>query len=234
MSRSHHEEHLQIGRYIRDIVFAASDGIVTTFSVVAGVVGAQLSPIVILIIGAANILADGFSMAAGNYLGTKSERELYRREEAIELKEIKEKPEIELAEIKDILHNKGYRGQKLETMAKLITENKQYWVDFMMHEEMGLSIPNENSGLPQAVITFVSFAIAGTIPLLPYLFQTGQSAFRYAVIITFVTLFVVGALRTFFSQRSWLYLGLEMLLIGGSAATLAYVVGYALRFIVAS
>ncbi len=230
----HREEHIKIGRYIRDIVFAANDGIVTTFSVVAGVVGAHLSPVVIVVIGLTNILADGFSMATGNYLGTKSEKELYEREESIEYKEIEQKPEVELLEIREILKAKGYKGKKLDQITELISDNKHYWVDFMMHEEMKLFSPEEESPIRQAAATFISFAIAGFIPLIPYLFGSGTNSFRIAVISTFMTLFIIGALRTFFSKRSWFYLGIEMLIIGGSAATLAYLAGYALRFIVGS
>lgn len=229
---AHREKHIALGRYLKDIIFAANDGIVTTFAVVAGVVGAALSPAVILIIGFASLIADGFSMATGNYLGNKSEKEFYLKEEAVEKKEILEIPEKEREEVKNILALKGYASEQLEQMLKLITANKKYWVDFMMHEEIGLLAPDVRSSLSSALATFISFIIAGSIPLIPFLITGGPSAFSDSIIFTGAALFSVGASRKFFSNRSWLLSGLEMLLIGGSAAAMAYVVGFALKSLI--
>ncbi|MBI2024627.1 MAG: VIT1/CCC1 transporter family protein [Candidatus Harrisonbacteria bacterium] len=225
----HREKHILLGRYLKDIVFAANDGIVTTFAVVAGVVGAALSPVVILIIGFASLIADGFSMATGNYLGSKSEKEFYLKEEAVEKREIKEIPEKELEEIRRILKRKGYDGKNLEEMVRLISSNEKYWLDFMMHEEIGLLTPEAYSPFVSATATFVSFIAAGSLPLWPYVIFGGDSVFTISAVATGVTLFIVGALRKFFSNRSWFASGVEMLLVGGSAATLAYFAGFFLQ-----
>ena len=226
------ERHIRTGRYLKDIIFAANDGIITTFAVVAATVGGALSPAVILIVGFANLFADGFSMATGNYLGTKSEQDFYRKEEAEEYREVKDIPEQERQEIKDILSHKGYQGQELEQMTGLICSNEKFWVEFMMLEELKLSNPGGESAAKNAFITFVSFVCAGIIPLLPYLFFGTTASFFSAAIFTGAALFSVGALRAFFSRASWMFLGFEMLAIGGVAAGIAYGIGFAIRALV--
>lgn len=225
------ERHVRLGHYLRDIIFAANDGLITTFAVVAGVVGAALSPLIVLIIGFTSLIADGFAMAAGNYLGTKSEKDLYKKEENIERQEIISCRDRELEEIRTILKNKGFAGEKLETMVGLISSNEQYWVDFMMYEELGLFLPEVNYPIRHATATFVSFITVGSIPLLPYLLLTGDHAFVTSAAISAATLFTVGALRKFYSNRSWFMSGLEMLFIGGLASGIAYLTGFLLKSI---
>ena len=233
MPHSIHErkKHIRIGRYLKDIVFAANDGIVTTFAVVAGTVGAALSPAVVIILGFANLLADGISMAAGNYLGTKSEMDFYKREREIEEHEIDTIPDDERAEVRDIVHGMGYAEPDAGQLVGLITKNRGFWVDIMMHKELGLFAPDHESPLKNALATFVSFAIAGFMPLIPYVFGI-NTTFGISIAITAVTLFVVGSLRSYFSDKSWLMLGLETLAVGGLAATVAYGVGLLLRYVV--
>lgn len=223
------ERHARLGQYLKDVVFAANDGIVTTFAVIAGTVGADLSVTIILIIGIASLIADGFSMATGNYLGTKSEQELYYLEESREKTEVRTMREEELLEIRKILSEKGFTGDKLEQMIDLISSNEKYWVDFMMHEELSLYLPSSKNPLLHAVATFCAFILAGILPLLPYLFIQNSNNFLIAGIFAGLTLFTVGALRKFFSARSWLMSGLEMLLVGGSAALIAFLIGFVLK-----
>lgn len=226
------ERHMKTGRYLKDIVFAANDGIVTTFAVVAGTVGADLSPAVILIIGFSSMIADGFSMAGGNFLGTRSEKDFYRKEEQEEYREIKEIPERERQEIRDILIEKGYSGEKLEQMVALISGNEKFWVEFMMLEELKLYSPEDESASRNAAITFASFVIAGVIPLIPYVALGQHASFLTASIFSGAALFVVGALRAYFSPRSAIALGLEMLGVGGVAAAIAYGIGFILQALV--
>lgn len=157
-----------LGRYIKDIIYGANDGIVTTFAVVAGSVGAGLSAKVILILGFASLLADGFSMGAGNYLGSRSEREVMQAD--------------------GIMYGKS------------------------------VTVP--------ALLTFFSFIIAGSIPLLPFVFGGGGS-FTLAIITTGAALLLVGSsLGALVLHRHWMLWGFEMLLIGGTASTIAYGIGY--------
>ena len=227
---THRERHIQIGRYLKDVVFAANDGIVTTFAVVAGVVGAELSVSIILIIGFANLLADGFSMATGNYLGTKSEKEFYKKEEAIERYEIKTVRGKEIEEIRNILAKKGYSGDKLTKIVELISANEQYWIDFMMHEELGLFAEESRSPVRHAAATFLSFVTIGSVPLLPYILKL--NSFAASAIAAGIALFIAGASRKYFSGKSWIVSGLEMLLVGGFASVIAYAIGVILKAIV--
>lgn len=219
------ERHVRLGRHIKDVVYAANDGIVTTFAVVAATVGGSLSPLTILIVGVANLFADGFSMASGDYLGSKSEEDFYAKEEATEKGEVRKRPDEERAEIRDILSRKGYAGAELEDMVRLVTANKTMWVDLMMHDELGMQKPGGDSPLQSATLTFGSFVVAGSIPLLPYIFLGVEAPFRIAVSGTAAALFVIGALRSIFSGRSWIASGAEMLAVGGSAAALSYGIG---------
>lgn len=228
------EKHVRLGRHIKDVVYAANDGIVTTFAVVAATVGGALSPLTILIVGVANLFADGFSMASGDYLGSKSEEDFYAKEEAEEYREVRERPDDERDEIRDILSRKGYAGAALEDMVRLVTANKAMWVDLMMHDELGMQKPGGESPLQSAALTFGSFVVAGSIPLLPYIFLGVEAPFRIAVAGTVAALFVIGALRSIFSGRSWILSGLEMLLVGGSAAVLSYAIGAMLAGIIGS
>lgn len=233
-SRHHadHERHIRIGRFIKDIVYAANDGIVTTFAVVAASVGGALSPATILILGIANLIADGFSMASGNYLGTKSQQDLYRKEEAEEYREADEHPEEEQEEVRTILAAKGYAGQDLETMTRLVVSRRDFWVEFMMWKELKLHAPETDSPLKSAMVTFFSFVVAGSVPLLPYWIAGAQASFTSAAISTGAALFLVGTLRTRVSATSWWALGLEMLFTGGLAAGIAYGIGAAIRLVV--
>lgn len=225
--------HTKGGQYLKDAVYAAIDGIVTTFAVVAGSVGASLSPIIVIILGLANLFADGFSMAAGNFLGSRSEAQLYRQERKREEKEMDTVPDQERREIREILTRGGYKGEKLETMLTLIMENKTFAVDLMMGEEIGLLKSEDGKEFTHAFVTFISFLVAGAVPLIPYgvtLFVFGTDGeFPYAVLFTAVALFAIGALRTHFTGKHMFIAGLEMLFVGGIAAMIAYGVGFFLK-----
>ena len=123
---------------IEEFVYGATDGAVTTFAVVAGVVGAGLSPSIILILGFANLFADGFSMAVGNYLGAKSQKEFIEKKRRREEWEIDNLVEQEKQEIKDIYTQKGFKAELLNEIVNVITARRKVWIDTMMREELGL------------------------------------------------------------------------------------------------
>ncbi len=222
--------------YLKDIVYAANDGIVTTFAVVAGVVGASLSPIVILILGFANLIADGFSMASGNYLGTRSEYHHHQQEKFRQDKELESYPENAKEKVTRIFRDHGYRGEDLKSIVKLSMKNKNFFTRLILYEDKGIMPEDKNKAVRNAVATFFAFIIAGLVPLLPYVFTTGvaeaEGVFMWAVFFTGLALFFVGAMRTLFSDKSWIFGGLEMLLAGGAAAVIAFVLGAFLRFMV--
>ncbi|HYP26083.1 MAG TPA: VIT1/CCC1 transporter family protein [Blastocatellia bacterium] len=213
--------------YLRDWIYGGIDGAVTTFAVVAGVVGAGLSPQVILVIGAANIVADGFSMAASNYLGTKSEQEEFERLEAIEYRHIDRFPEGEREEVRQIFSNKGFEGEDLRRVVDLITSDRRRWVRTMLTEEYGL--PQEvRSPWLAAVSTFGAFVVCGLAPMLPYIFGSAGS-FTVSSAVTAGIFFAIGSIKSLWSTVSWWRSGLSTLAVGAMAASLAYLAGVLLR-----
>lgn len=215
------------GSYLRNMVYGANDGIVTTFAVVAGVAGASLSPKIILILGFANLVADGISMAMGNWLGTRSENQFKNEELRLEHWEIEHVPEEEAKEIEQIYKDKGFTGDDLARAVQIITSDKDRWAKEMMIHELGIIPGEEESPWKNGLATFVAFATAGLLPLLPYIFHISiKDTFTTAMIFTAVALFVVGAGRTIFTKMNWFLAGLEMLFVGALAAGSAYGVGY--------
>lgn len=238
MHRDGFSEHLHQsigGRYIKDIVYGANDGIVTTFAIVSGVAGAALSIKTVLILGFANLIADGISMGASNYLGSKSEEHYYKREKEMERWEVEHLPEEEREEIRRIYAKKGFQGDDLKRAVAIITGNKDRWVDVMMKEELGLIKEPSGQAIKSGLVTFVSFAAAGLMPLISYLFVErlgGINPFTLSIMITGFSLFIVGAARSFITKHSWLRSGLEMFLVGMFAAAVAYAVGAILKEVV--
>lgn len=230
----HQESHQkERGEYIGDFVYGALDGVVTTFAVVAGAAGASLNSGVVLIMGLANLFADGLSMAMGNYLSTKSQQQYEERERQRELWEIDNLPEAEKEEIREIFAKKGFEGALLEEIVTTISKNKKVWVDTMLAEELHIFL-DKKSPVKSAAVTFTAFLVIGFFPLLPYtsefFFNTsGQNNFFISVAITGLVLFIAGSMRSFVIAKMWWRAGLEMFLVGSVAAAVAYVVGMWLR-----
>ncbi|KIC41238.1 membrane protein [Ruegeria sp. ANG-R] len=208
---------------LRDVVYGGIDGSVTTFAIVAGVAGAGLSPFVIVALGLANVLADGFSMAAGNYSGTKAELDNIRRIRAIEEQHIMLYPGGERREVREILAQKGLSGRVLEEATDAITSNHDNWIDLMIEGEYGLSGVDPHP-VKAAMATFFAFLVAGMIPLLPFLLSMGN-AFTLSAWMTAGMFFAIGAIKSRWSLAPWWRSGGETLLIGGLAASIAFFVG---------
>jgi VIT1/CCC1 family predicted Fe2+/Mn2+ transporter len=223
------------GKYIKDAVYAANDGIVTTFAVVASIVGAELSPVIILILGLANLLADGFSMATGDYLGSRSEAHHFHHERQREEDIFNESNERACLEIQNIFREKGYEDKDVSIITESIAKNKKFFLDFLIFERLGYTPFSKKDSLKSGIVTFFSFLVAGSIPLLPFLFLDGtdvSSAFKWAIIFTGVALFIIGSARTIFSDKYWFVGGIEMFFIGGLAAIIAFLVGVFLKTLV--
>ncbi|MGI9457037.1 MAG: VIT1/CCC1 transporter family protein [Aeoliella sp.] len=216
--------------YLRDFVYGAIDGTVTTFAVVSGVAGAGLGAGVIIVLGMANLIADGFSMAASNYLGTKTEEELRSKARRTEEHHIAHYPEGEREEIRQIFAGKGFEGEQLEHVVDVITSDRERWVDTMMVEELRMPLEGP-SALRAALTTFVAFAVVGFIPLAAFIYNwlvPGIQLNPYAVslVLTGFTFFAVGTAKSWFIDESWIRAGTETLLIGGGAAAIAYAIGH--------
>ncbi len=212
---------------MKDIIYGANDGIITTFAVVAGVAGAGLDAAVVVLLGIANLLADGFSMAASDYLGSKSEHDYVVRERKTEEMEYRYDPKDERAQMAGFLRKKGYGEKDSESLLPLLSKNKELWLDIMVREELGISPPErDGQSVRSATATFFSFVIAGSVPLAPYIFSVNGNVFVIAIFSTTVMLFGIGALRSLFTGQSWYVAGAEMLSVGGVAAGIAYGVGF--------
>jgi VIT1/CCC1 family predicted Fe2+/Mn2+ transporter len=216
--------------YVGDAVLGAIDGCVTTFAVVAGTAGAALPAAVAIVLGLANLIADGFSMAASNYQRAKSEHELLARARETEERHVREVPEGEREEVRQIYAAKGFQGEVLEEIVAGITRDRERWVDTMLIEELGLRLDPPVPGVA-ALTTFLGFCAAGIVPLLPYFLPVlnGEQVFATSTAATAATFFGIGVLKGRTLQQPPLKSGLETLLIGGGAATLAYIAGVLLR-----
>lgn len=213
--------------YLRDWIYGGIDGSVTTFAIVSGVSGAQLSPWIILVLGFANLFADGFSMAASNFLGTKAEQEDLERLEVVENRHIDLAPEGEREEVRQIFQQKGFADEELSQIVLLVTSERKRWVRTMLTEEYGL--PSKvRSPWVAALSTFSAFLLCGLIPLLPYLFQSAH-AFTLSLTMTGAVFFAIGSAKSRWSTASWLRSGLITLAVGAIAAGLAYAAGVILR-----
>src|SRR3989338_1230962 len=198
------EEHKKEGKHIKSVVYGGLDGIITTFAVVAGVTGAALSAGIVLILGFANLVADGISMGIGDYISTKSEREYQKEERKREEWEIKNYPKGEKKEMMEIYLKKGISERDAFKIVSILSRYKKAWVDIMMLEELGI-VEDKNSPVKNGIITFISFVVFG--------FITG------------ITLFALGSLRARITGRRWFISGIEMCVVGGIAAVAAYTIG---------
>jgi len=221
------------GEHLADAVLGATDGIVTTFAVVAGAAGASLSSGIVLIMGFANLFADALSMAVGKYLGARSQQDFWREEREREIWEIEQIPEAEREEIRRHYRHKGFEGDLLEQIVGTITSDKQRWLDEMMREELGIR-EEKAAPLASGLVTFAAFSAAGLLPLLSYaaaFFNPSflPNAFPISIALTAVALFGVGTARCVITRRPWWRSGLEILGLGGVAAACAFAVGHFLR-----
>ena len=220
-----------------DFIYGSIDGAVTTFAIVAGVVGASLSPGIILILGFGNLFADGFSMAAANYQASKARNQFIEMKRKQEEWEIDNLAEQEKDEIREIYKKKGFKDELLEEIVRIITSRRKIWVDTMMKEELGL-IEDKKSSLDSSVSTFVGFNLVGLIPLIPFMIfifmgiNANSEAFVYSIISVMASFFLVGMIKGNIVKKSKIRSGFYTLIIGGIAALVAYFVGYGLNFLV--
>lgn len=215
---------------MRDGVLGAMDGCVTTFAVVAGAIGGSLSEGVVIILGLANLIADGFSMAVGNYLGAKSQNEELDKAIALEMKHIEMVPEGEKEEVRQIYAAKGFQGDLLEKVVDVIVADRNSWVNAMISDEWGLR-RGDSRPLRAGTATFAAFCLAGLIPLLAFLIPMVPSELRFRIscAATAATFFMIGLIKgAILGKPAWKS-GLGAMLLGGSAAALAYAVGFGLR-----
>lgn len=214
--------------YLGEFVYGGIDGSVTTFAVVSGAAGASLSTDVVIILGFANLIADGFAMSVGSYLSTRSEIDNYEKHKRVEYWEVDHLPEKERDEIREIYEGKGFSGPLLEQVVDVICSDRDRWVDVMMKEELELQ-ETTKSPLAMGAATFISFLVVGFIPLVIYLIdyftQSIDHLFLISSILTSVAFLGVGYLKATVTLTSKWRAMTETLLLGSAAAALSYLVG---------
>jgi VIT1/CCC1 family predicted Fe2+/Mn2+ transporter len=218
--------------YLSDFIYGAIDGAITTFAVVMGVAGANLGDSVVIILGVANLIADGFSMAVSNFLGSRAERQQRERARREERRHIHLVPEGEREEVRQIFAAKGFEGRDLDRVVEVITSDPDLWTETMMREEHGYAAiePNEYRA---AASTLIAFLLVGFLPLMAFVYNLAgpdvPDPFLWSTVMTGVAFLVVGGMKSRFVDQSWWRSALETFAVGAMAAALAFGAGALLQ-----
>lgn len=210
---------------LRAVIFGVSDGLVSNLSLVMGVAGATAQPTFILLAGIAGLLAGASSMAAGEYISMQSQRELFERQIALERAELEAMPEEEEAELAAVYRSKGFTDEEAGRIAHRLFQDPETALNALVREELGLDPDELGSPWGASFGSFVAFGVGAIVPVIPYLFASGATAFYAALGASLVGLFAVGAGVSLLTGRSTLYSGLRQVGIGAGAAAVTYAVG---------
>lgn len=213
---------------LRAAVFGVNDGLVSNTSLVMGFAGSGVAAGTILFAGLAGLLAGAFSMAAGEYVSMRSQREAYEREISVEAEELRDDPEAELEELALIYRAKGLPAEEAEHVAKTIMKDDEVALDTMAREELGLDPDELGSPWSAAASSLLAFAVGAVVVVLPYLFGSGMAALVTAIVLAGLALFGVGAVIGVLNGRSALRAGARQLLVGGVAALVVFGIGHAI------
>lgn len=208
-----------------EIILGGQDGLVNVLGVILGVAAATQDSRIIMAAGLAATFAESISMGAVAYTSKLAESDYYYSELAREKREIKEVPELETQEIRDIYRAKGFEGELLEKVVEVITSNEKVWLETMMRDELELSPVEKNHPISAAFIVGFSALFGSLVPLLPFVFLTVQVGTWVSLVVSAITLFIVGALKAKLTIGNWGKSGLEMAIIGIVSALAGYVVG---------
>ncbi len=217
---------IQSGVTIRAAVFGINDGLVSNASLILGMVGASSSPSLIILSGLAGLSAGALSMAAGEYISMRSQRELFEYQIALERAELEEYPEEEAQELSFIYQARGMSKPHADTFAHKMLLNKEHALNTLAREELGLNPEELGSPWKAAISSFLAFAIGGLIPLFPFLFNFSEEKVFFSVALTGIALFLIGAILSLFTGRSAVYSGFRMLFIGAIAGATTFVIGH--------
>lgn len=233
------ESHKKSGDFIKNIVFGGLDGIITTFAVVSGATGGGLGVDVILILGFSNIFADALSMGVGDAVSSKAEHEYIRAERRREAWEFENFKEGEIKEMVDLYESKGMSRADAQLVIKTMSKYEDFFIDVMMLEELQLVVPGDDENpMLDGAVTFASFVVFGLVPLLSYAIfaaadlnlQT-QDLFTIACVLTVISLFILGAIKSQFSVKPWWRGGLEIMTMGTFTAATAYFIGWFVNYV---
>ncbi|MEW5892654.1 MAG: VIT1/CCC1 transporter family protein [Pseudomonadota bacterium] len=225
-------DQIDIGRHqapgsggLRAAVFGVNDGLISNASLILGVAGANAEPDFIVLSGVAGLLAGALSMAAGEYVSVRAQREFYEYQIALEREELDQYPQEEAAELALIYEAKGVAPEEAKRVADALIRNPDQALDTLAREELGLNPAELGSPWVAASASFLAFSAGALIPLLPYLLLSVQTAFAGTLIATGVSLFGVGATISLFTGKRALHGGLRMFAIGAAAGTLTWLIG---------
>ncbi|XP_030448089.1 vacuolar iron transporter 1-like [Syzygium oleosum] len=221
--QDHGEKHFMSSEVVRDIIIGVSDGLTVPFALAAGLSGAQVKSGIILIAGIAEVVAGAISMGLGGYLAAKSEADHYARELKREQEEIVNVPDIEAAEIAEILSQYGVEPHEYEPVVNALSRNPQAWLDFMMKFELGLEEPDPLRALWSAITIALSYVAGGTVPLSPYMIlPVAQDALIASVVVTIIALLVFGFIKGYFTGNRPFKSAFQTALIGAVASAAAF------------
>jgi VIT1/CCC1 family predicted Fe2+/Mn2+ transporter len=219
----HVERHFTGSRMVHDIVIGMSDGLTVPFALAAGLSGAVGSSFVVVVAGLAEMAAGGISMGLGGYLAGRSELDTYRSELEREQREVRDVPEAETAEVRQIFAGYGLEGQSLDAVVQAVTSNPKSWVAFMMREELGLATPDPDQALRSALTIGLSYVVGGLVPLSPYVVGLPiGTALLASVAVTLVALLIFGTFRAHYTGVPLVRGAFQTVLVGGIAAAAAY------------
>ena len=210
---------------IREAVFGAQDGVTSVLAVVSTVGGATGEAYAVLVAGFAATLAGVFSMAAGEYMSSKSQREIFEAQIAHEIREVDERPGEAEAEVAYMLIEEGLTPAAARRVAKELASNRTVLLKTMVEKELGLAIEDDANALRGALVMGASFGLAALVPILPYLFLPVQLAVYVSVALSGVLLFGMGALKSRWTRRHWVKSGLEIFGLGAFAGIAGYLFG---------
>jgi vacuolar iron transporter family protein len=210
---------------IREAIFGAQDGLTSVLAVVSTVGGATGQPYAVLIAGFAAMLAGVFSMAAGEYMSSKSQREIFEAQIAAEAEEVDQRPGEAEAEVAFMLEREGLAPDSARRVAREIASSKPVLLKTMVEKELGLSVDDDGNALRGALVMGASFGLGGLVPVLPYLFASGLTAVCVSVSLAAVALFGMGAAKSRFTRRHWFRSGLEIFALGAFAGIVGYFFG---------
>jgi VIT1/CCC1 family predicted Fe2+/Mn2+ transporter len=214
---------------LRAGVFGVNDGLVSNTSLVMGFAGSGVARTTILLAGLAGLISGAFSMAVGEYISMRSQREAYEREIALEAEELGEDPEAEAEELALIYRAKGLDAEEAQRIATTIMKDRDTALETMAREELGLDPDELGSPWSAALSSLIAFALGAVVVVLPYLFGgAGTATLVTAIVLAATALFAVGAVLGLLNGRAPLRSGARQLLIGGGAALVVYFVGHAI------
>jgi VIT1/CCC1 family predicted Fe2+/Mn2+ transporter len=220
----HHDPHRHESR-LSDVILGGQDGLVNVLGVILGVAAATQDARIVIAAGLAATFAESISMGAVAYTSTLANTDLYHSEREREYRHIHLAPDVEIEEIRDIYHKKGFEGETLEKIIEVITSNPDVWVNVMMSEELQMTPPEKTSAFRTALIVGVSALLGSLIPLLPFFFLNMGWSIGISIVIAALTLFVVGVYKARVTVGKPLRSGIQMAVIGTISALAGYAVG---------